>query len=293
MPAPYDYVSQIQKLVDNGIRISQEILAKQLGIDIAEEKRKIQEEEEEKGINDPWTSVGDWIYKPASANYICPECRENENICDCNKYYDQVYKEQMNGQVVEAMEKNKFIDGKTAYSGTLKKCSTDLAAIKQLVGIDWGKENSQSIGTVSEYWLNGSAKNFPAVDWTMHPIYLELKNNINVKCEIDNKGKITGTVVSNLHYNEQWFLDFEERCRLNNGALSVSSWQDSNFQGLWNFQIQLVEYFVETKRAPQPKYELGSDKPFYFDYAVCNQCDKQDLYKPKTENYTCQNCWPR
>lgn len=199
----------------------------------------------------------------------------------------------MSNRVIEAMEKDKFIDGKTIYSGTLKKCSTNLSAIKQLAGIDWGKENSKSIETISEYWLNGSAKNFSSVDWTKHPIYFELKNNINVKCEVDNNGKITGTVVSNLHYSEQWFLDFEQRCISGKDVQSLSHWQDSYCQGLWNFQIQLVGYVVETKHVPQPIYEVGSPKSFYIDCTICNQCDQADIYKPKTENYTCQKCWPR
>lgn len=198
----------------------------------------------------------------------------------------------MSNRVIEAMEKDKFIDGKTIYSGTLKKCSTNLSAIKQLAGIDWGKEKSKSIGTISQYWLNGSVKNF-SVDWTTHPIYLELKNNINVKCEVDNNGKITGTVITNLYLSEQWFLDFEQRCVSSKDVQSLSSWQNPNFQGLWNFQIQLVGYVVETKRGPQPIYEVGSPKSFYIDCAVCNQCDQADIYKTKTENYTCQKCWPR
>ncbi len=43
-PELYDYVSQIQKLMNGGIRFDQEFIAKQLGLDVAEEKRKIQEE---------------------------------------------------------------------------------------------------------------------------------------------------------------------------------------------------------------------------------------------------------
>ena len=137
-----------------------------------------------------------------------------------------------------------------------------------MIGVDWGKEDSKSVGTISEYWLNGTAKNFSTVNWTMHPIYLELKSNIDVKCEVDNNGKITGTVLSNLYLSKQWFLDFEKRCCLNKGILSMSSWQNPNFQGLLNFQI-------------------------YLDCAVCNQCDQPDESRPKIENYTCQKCWSR
>ena len=28
-------------------------------------------------------------------NYVCPECRENENICDCKKYHIEKYKEEI------------------------------------------------------------------------------------------------------------------------------------------------------------------------------------------------------
>ena len=131
------------------------------------------------------------------------------------------------------------------------------------------------------------------IQWENHPIYLELKNNINVKCEVDHSGKITGTVVSNLHLSEQWFLDFEKLFCLNNGVLNASSWQSPDFQGLLNFQIQLNEHFAfETKPAPKMLYEVGSDKPFYESCAVCNQCDQPNIYVPKTERYTCQKCCP-
>ena len=222
-----------------------------------------------------------WLFKQFELDY-------NEEKQKMQKEYDRVYKEQMNGQVVEAMEKNKFIDGKTTLNSTL----IDFNIMHGVAGIDYGKEKSKSIGTISQYWLNGSVKNF-SVDWTMHPIYFELKNNINVKCEVDNNGKITGTVVSNLHYSEQWFLDFEQRCISGKDVQSLSHWQDSYCQGLWNFQIQLVGYVVETKHVPQPIYEVGSPKSFYIDCTICNQCDQADIYKPKTQNYTCQKCWPR
>ena len=245
-PTDHDYVSQIQKLMNDGWKF--ENLTKKIGLDIIKEK----------------------------INYICPMCREKEDICDCKGFNDRKYmEEKVTSRVVEAMEKDKFVDGKTTYSGTLDECSTDIAAIKQLAGIDWGKENSQSN------------------NWEIHPIYLELENNTDVKCEVDNKGKITGTVVSNRYLSKQWFLDFEKRCCLNDGVQSMSSWQDSNFQGLLNFQIQLVEYMKKTKRVPRPIYEVGLAKPFYLDCAICNQCDQEDIYKPKTENYTCQKCWPR
>jgi len=268
----YDFASQIRSIINAGIEIDKKWLFKQFDLDYNEEKQKIQKEKR---------------------NYICPMCREKEDICDCKGFNDRKYmEEKVSNRVVEAMEKDKFVNGKATYSGTLNKCSMDLAAIKQLAGIDWGKKDSKSFKMISELTPDGFIQSFPANNWESHPIYLELKNNINIKCKVDNNGKITGTIISNLNNIEQWFLDFEKRCCLNNGVLSMSSWQNDWYQDLLKFQIQLIR-FTEAKRAPHPVYEVGCDKPFYLDCAVCNQCDEQDVYKPKTENYTCQKCWPR
>jgi hypothetical protein len=168
-----------------GIQIDQERLFNSFGLNYDEEKKKIAEE--------------------MKMHYTCSRCREAEDICQC---YDRKYLGEFVGgtdqkvvvkignknRVLEAMEKDKFVDGETVYSGTLNECSTDLTTIKQLAGVDWGKENSQSIGTVSEYWLNESVGYFTANNWEYHPIYLQLKENSTISCNINDKGKITGFV---------------------------------------------------------------------------------------------------
>lgn len=265
--ATYDDLAKfIANLEFSGFQIDQKWLFNQFGLNYNEEKEKIAEEEVNK------------------VNYICPRCREAENICDCKGYYDREYMEQkVKNQVLEAMEKGKFVNGKTTYSGNISRNQVleDFYIMHGIFGVDYGKEKSKTV-----------VQTFTTNDWTNHPIYLELKNNVDVKCEIDNKGHITGTVVSNLYRSKQWFFDFTKKCSPLEGVLNFL-YSQNPYQGLLNFEIQLIECFTETKSIPKMIYEVGSNKPFYEQYAICNQCDKPDIYKPKTENYTCQKCWPR
>jgi len=170
-PKDHDYISEIQKIINGKMTVDMETAAKLLGIDIAEEKCKIQKE--------------------------------------------------MNNRVIETMEKDKFIDGKTTYFGTLNKCSMDFAAIKQVAGIDCGKENSKSFSMISKLMPDGSIETIPFAP--------------------------------------------SNKCK----------------------------YCFETKPAPKLMYEVGYDKPFYENCAICNQCDQPNIYKPKTESYTCEKCFPR
>lgn len=222
--------------------------------------------------------VGAWKFKPGGARYLCSKCNEYEGICECYRY-----KEEMSGRVIEAMEKDKFIDGKTTLNSTL----IDFNIMHGVAGIDWGKEYSKSVGTISQYGM------FPMRYWEHHPVYLQLKENSAISCYIDNKGKIKGAVSA---AGKQWYFDFVRSFYENKNianVINISHSENAYHPSVLHFEIQLIEYTTETKPIPKMIYETGSDKPFYEQCAVCNQCDEWDLHKPKTENYTCQKCWPR
>jgi hypothetical protein len=126
--------------------------------------------------------------------------------------------QKMNNRVIEAMEKNKFIGGKTAFSTPTSATFVDAAVMPGVMGIDCGKENSKSFSMISKLMPDGSIQTTPLNKW---------------------------------------------------------------------------EYWSETKPAPKLMYEVGYDKPFYENCAICNQCDQPNIYKPKTESYTCKKCFPR